>query len=225
MPPLRSPRVHEREALRREILDAARKLFAGEGYARVTMRRIAAEIGYSATTIYHHFPDKLALFHAICDEDFDRLRVAFAATQAAADPVERLRLLGHGYLAFAEAHPNQFRLMFMTQLADAERQSLVTASADKRGDPARDAYALLVTTVQAAIDAGRIRPAWREAQLAAQTLWAAVHGLCALDLDHGNDPWVAWSPRPERARALVEAVLAGMTLPPSPPDPAIGNEG
>ncbi len=211
--------------MRRTILDAARTLFAAEGYARVTMRRIADEIGYSATTIYHHFPDKLALFHAICDEDHDRLQVAFATTQAAADPVERLRLLGHGYLAFAEAHPHHFRLMFMTALEDDARRSLVAASGNKRGDPTRDSYALLVKTVQDAIDAGRIRPAWRDAQLAAQTLWAAVHGMCALDLDHGNDPWVAWCPRPERARALVEAVLAGMTMPPPPAGPADGNLG
>ncbi|HKO02638.1 MAG TPA: helix-turn-helix domain-containing protein, partial [Thermoanaerobaculia bacterium] len=42
------------------ILDAARELFATEGYDAVTMRRIADRIEYSPTAIYFHFNDKEA---------------------------------------------------------------------------------------------------------------------------------------------------------------------
>jgi AcrR family transcriptional regulator len=48
-------REREREEIRSKILDAARELFATEGYDRVTMRRIADAIEYSPTTIYNHF--------------------------------------------------------------------------------------------------------------------------------------------------------------------------
>src|ERR1044071_3169437 len=47
-------REREREEGRKKILDAARELFATEGYERVTMRRIAEAIEYSPTTIYLH---------------------------------------------------------------------------------------------------------------------------------------------------------------------------
>ena len=66
-------REREREEVRRKILTSARDLFATEGYDRITMRRIAEAIEYSATTIYNHFEDKDDLVHALCQEDFDRL--------------------------------------------------------------------------------------------------------------------------------------------------------
>ena len=49
------------------ILDAARELFATEGYEAVTMRRIADRIEYSPTAIYFHFKDKESLVRELCD--------------------------------------------------------------------------------------------------------------------------------------------------------------
>jgi len=54
MPPkLKSP--EDREQLRSQILDAARTLFVERGIEAVTMRQIAKQINYSATTLYHYF--------------------------------------------------------------------------------------------------------------------------------------------------------------------------
>ncbi len=66
-------REREREELRTRILDAARELFAEEGYEAVTMRRIADRIEYSPTAIYFHFRDKEALMRELCDHDFRAL--------------------------------------------------------------------------------------------------------------------------------------------------------
>ena len=41
---LKERRVREKEEVRRKILDAARALFVAEGYAAVTMRKIAQAI-------------------------------------------------------------------------------------------------------------------------------------------------------------------------------------
>src|ERR1700751_6037572 len=51
-------RERERQELRSRILDAARELFAEQGYDAVTMRGIAERIEYSPTAIYFHFKDK-----------------------------------------------------------------------------------------------------------------------------------------------------------------------
>ena len=59
-------RERDRQAVRSKILDAARDLFAAEGYDAVTMRRIAEAIEYSPTTIYLHFKDKDALIRELC---------------------------------------------------------------------------------------------------------------------------------------------------------------
>ncbi|PYT04121.1 MAG: TetR/AcrR family transcriptional regulator, partial [Acidobacteria bacterium] len=39
-------REREKEALRQDILDAARELFVNEGYENVSMRRVAEKIEY-----------------------------------------------------------------------------------------------------------------------------------------------------------------------------------
>ena len=93
-------REREREEVRRKILTAARDLFATEGYERVTMRRIADAIEYSATTIYNHFEDKDDLVHALCQEDFTRLFQHLQETPPPADPVEAVRQLGLAYARF-----------------------------------------------------------------------------------------------------------------------------
>jgi len=63
----------EKVEIRAMILDAARELFARDGYERVTMRGVAEAIEYSPTTIYNYFEDKDDLVKALCEEDFTRL--------------------------------------------------------------------------------------------------------------------------------------------------------
>ena len=46
---------------RGEILSAAKHLFAEEGVAHVTMRRIGAAVGVSPTPHYNHLADKDAV--------------------------------------------------------------------------------------------------------------------------------------------------------------------
>jgi AcrR family transcriptional regulator len=43
---------------RAEILTAARRLIDRDGWEKLTIRRLAAEIGIGATTLYHHIRDK-----------------------------------------------------------------------------------------------------------------------------------------------------------------------
>jgi TetR/AcrR family transcriptional repressor of mexJK operon len=49
---------------RASILEAAKHLFARDGFAGVSMDQIAAEAGVSKLTVYSHFGDKEALFRA-----------------------------------------------------------------------------------------------------------------------------------------------------------------
>ena len=107
-------RERERVEVRRKIMDAARELFATEGYEKVTMRRIAEAIEYSPTTIYHHFEDKDDLVNALCEEDFSRLLAVFQGQLPPKDPVEWVRQLGRSYARFGLENPNHYRFMFMT---------------------------------------------------------------------------------------------------------------
>lgn len=57
------------EARRQQILDGARAAFARHGYEGATVRVLEDEIGLSRGAIFHHFPDKEALFLALAERD------------------------------------------------------------------------------------------------------------------------------------------------------------
>src|SRR5215469_3467038 len=107
-------RVREKESVRQLILDAARELFATEGYRNVSMRKIAEKIEYSPTTIYLYFNDKSELLFSLCEETFSLLIEQFGQLEHEVDdPVERLRLALKSYVLFGIAHPNHYKVTFM----------------------------------------------------------------------------------------------------------------
>lgn len=203
----RDRRSREKEALRTKILDAARELFAAEGYDRVTMRKLAERIEYSPTAIYVHFPDKLAVMRALCERDFLTLAKQFQRIAKVADPIERMREVGRAYTAFALAHPNHYQLMFMTPFPGGSRLEKTTV---ERGNPEVDAYAFVKWTVGEAIATGRLRPEYTDVEELAQMCWAGVHGVVSLYIAKCDDEWVQWRPAKKTAAKLVDAMIRGL---------------
>lgn len=56
------------ERSQRVVLDAALKLFSRRGYRATTVREIAEAAHVSTGNLYHHFPDKEAIFRTLLDE-------------------------------------------------------------------------------------------------------------------------------------------------------------
>jgi len=199
-------RARERAELEEKILDAARALFIQHGYQAVTLRRIAQEIEYAPSVIYSYFKDKDALMRTICEHDFATFTEAFAQALQMADPVQRIRQMGQSYIEFAVNHPNQYKLMFMTPLP-------VEPSAEdlsRKGDPLLDGYAALQQAVAEAIAAGCLRSRHRDAELAAQILWAGVHGVASLHIALAHDPWIDWRTLEARMQGMLDALFYGL---------------
>jgi AcrR family transcriptional regulator len=200
-------REREKLAMRTKILDAARELFAEHGYDAVTMRQIAERIEYTPTAIYYHFKDKDALIRELCDADYSALAAQFQKIATVANPRERLRAMGRAYATFAFEHPNHYRLMFMTPSRPGE-----TGPLEKKGNPDQDAYAFLLWTVGQAAAAGRLRPEFnKDPELTAQVIWGAVHGVIALHIAKGTDPWIAWRPIQQQVEAMLDLIIRGLT--------------
>ena len=195
-------RERERQELRTKILDAACELFATEGYDAVTMRKIAEKIEYSATAIYQHFADKDTLVAELCRHDFRSFATHFGRAAAVEDPVLRLCASGRAYFDFAAEYPQHYRLMFMAGHPD------VSPEEGERDDPAMNAYVFLRATVEEAIQKGLFRPEFSDPELASQTIWAAVHGVAALQIafGHGHD-WVDWRPLRQRQELMLDTIL------------------
>jgi AcrR family transcriptional regulator len=84
----------EREQLRRrrEILDAASRLFSTRGYAEVSMKEIATEAECAVGTLYRFFESKEAVYAALVEALLDRARVEMAEVlDPALDEAEQLR--------------------------------------------------------------------------------------------------------------------------------------
>jgi len=192
-------REREKEEVRSKILDAARELFAAEGYEKVTMRRIAEAIEYSPTTIYLHFEDKDDLVRALCNADFGRLLDAMEHAPMPADPIEAIRQLGRAYVAFALEHPNQYRFMFMTPVAPQGKQE---------GSPGALSFAHLLGAVEHAVAAGRFRPV--DPVTAAQVLWMSVHGVAAALVTVPPSCWPHRPPAPDLVDQIIDNALRGL---------------
>lgn len=202
--PSRLRRDREKAATRALILEAARELFTREGYAETSMRRLADAIGYTATTIYHHFKDKDALLNELCLNDFRALGEALRHMEQVPDPIARIRAMGVNYVRFAMEHKQQFRFMFMVERP-------VPGPEDVHIDPAEDGYVFLKTAVAEAIADGRFKPEHRDPELVSQVLWAVVHGIATIHLSKGHDdhPWVKLRDPQVTARTACDTVLQG----------------
>ncbi|RKR45911.1 TetR family transcriptional regulator [Paraburkholderia sp. BL17N1] len=103
----------QKQALRERILDAARRIVMREGFAALSMRKIADAIEYSPATLYLHFASRDEIAQALCAEGYAQLLQTFVPLAGIADPAERLKALGRAYVAFGVAHPETYRLIFM----------------------------------------------------------------------------------------------------------------
>jgi AcrR family transcriptional regulator len=200
-------RVREREELQEKIMDAARALFAEQGYEAVTMRKIAERIEYSPTAIYVHFKDKESLILAICLTDFNTLAQRFQTIGRIADPVERLRSIGRAYADFALKHPNHYRLMFMSPHPSEIHDE---PSMAHKGNPEEDAYAFLRMTVVNAMESDRFRPEMKDPDLIAQTLWAGIHGVVSLRIVMANGVWLTWPSEKRSVETMLDSLMQGV---------------
>ncbi|NYH19565.1 AcrR family transcriptional regulator [Paraburkholderia bryophila] len=103
----------QKQALRERILDASRRIVMREGFAALSMRKIADAIEYSPATLYLHFASRDEIAQALCEEGYAQLLATFEPHARIADPAERLKALGRAYIAFGVEHPQTYRLIFM----------------------------------------------------------------------------------------------------------------
>lgn len=60
----------ERQARRRDIIEAARAVFACNGFDKATLGDVARRAEYGTGTIYNYFPNKERLFECVIEEAF-----------------------------------------------------------------------------------------------------------------------------------------------------------
>jgi len=101
------------EHTRRDILDAAARVFAEAGFHQATMQAIAREAGFTAASLYTYFGSKDEIYEALLEELKSALLAAFDARVPAGLTFEqRLELLLQRQFELVIARRNAIRIIF-----------------------------------------------------------------------------------------------------------------
>ncbi|MBO0806048.1 MAG: TetR/AcrR family transcriptional regulator, partial [Nocardiopsaceae bacterium] len=104
---------------RRQVLSAARALFAERGFHATTTRDLAAAADINDALLYRYFPDKQAILAALVDEAIALLKELPKPPDRAPLPLEQLlELIGTGFVRTISANLDLFTILI------GERQSL-----------------------------------------------------------------------------------------------------
>jgi AcrR family transcriptional regulator len=187
---------------RARILKAAERLFAKNGYAGVSMRKVADAAGCSAAALYNLFPHKRALLRNIWEGAFDALDQQLSQVERKGrDPAERLKRLGYGYVEFWVDRPDHFRALFLIEdrvSEPGERYFVETSESLPR------LVARFESAAQAVIAERRSKMAAREF---VELVFCALHGATSVLI---GMPEYAW-PAPETlAGRMMETLLNGL---------------
>jgi len=162
-----------RGKLREEILDVADELLLERGDAHeISIDAVVEAVGCSPPALYYYFPSKEQLLFEVCRRRYSRFAAELEASiPSAEDPVAELVARGHAYLEWAVAHPEHYRLLFMTAAGSAPD--------GQEADPRQGAgLAELIDNLQRAVAGGQLAPG--DPLQMAVALWSTVHGVASL---------------------------------------------
>ena len=102
----------EKEQRRRDIINAAEKLFFSRGYDNVSMNDIASEVELSKATLYLYFKDKESLFFAIVLHGARILNAIYLeCSKLDITGIEKIKAIGQGFYEFTQNYPDYFRIL------------------------------------------------------------------------------------------------------------------
>lgn len=179
---IKERKLKHKEDLKQHILNAAKKLFLENGYEATSIRKIAAEIEFSPTTIYLYYKDKHEIAHALHEEGFKILSESFKVLVHVEHPFERLKAMGRLYIQFALENPDFYELMFVM------KEPLEHIDADCGWEEGTAAFNTLVDTIKACQETGYFKDF--EANAFALLVWSTMHGLCTLKINNHLDHMV-----------------------------------
>jgi AcrR family transcriptional regulator len=105
--------IEEVEAVRQQIMETARKLMCEDGFAALSMRKLANRLGMTAPNIYNYFTNKDELYLTIQTTGFQMLYDRFAEIYGSdAGPTEKLKGLMRAYIQFGFDFPDFYEIMF-----------------------------------------------------------------------------------------------------------------
>lgn len=117
----------------RELRAAATTLFAKFGFAAVSMRQIAAEVGVQAGALYLYTPDKQTLLFQIMDRHMDDLLAAWRAeaVNAPEDPMAQIEQFVRFHIRFHLDRGDEIFIAYM-ELRNLSQENFILIERKRR---------------------------------------------------------------------------------------------
>ncbi len=179
-----TPAERRKRRVREQIIEAAESVFAAEGPAGLSMRRLAERIDYSPAAIYKYFASKRELIEAIRETFFARLLERISGAVDEADFINCVRRCSRAYIECGLERPNHYRMAFASAVDEqglAEETNKVS-----EGDKAFEAALHLEGMIETGVRLGLFQPV--DPTLAAKSVWAALHGVTILMVEMDDFP-------------------------------------
>ncbi|MGO1502021.1 MAG: TetR/AcrR family transcriptional regulator [Marinobacter sp.] len=145
---VRTGRIRERN--REQILAAAEKEFAHNGFGATTVQKIADRAGLPKSNVLYYFSNKKRMYYALMDDIMGRWNNVFSKVTPEDDPATTLAGFIHVKMEMSRTHPLASRLFAMEiiQGAPVLKEYLATTMKDWVRERA--------TVIQQWIDTGRM---------------------------------------------------------------------
>jgi len=172
------------EAVRERILNEALAIINAEGYANLSMRKLAQRLGFTAKTIYNYYSNKDELYLMVLIKGFSELVQEFrAACQSSSDPLAKLSAAMHAYVRWGIGNKHYYNIMFSMdtpKYSDYRGTSMEGIAAEQ------NRIALELTQIGTAVlkeVAGNIHSiAEDEIPYRLMQLWTILHGVVSLSI-------------------------------------------
>jgi len=185
--------VGDREGRRAELLDAAMKVIAEEGFAAASLRRVAQRAGCTTGAVSYYFANKEAMMAALIESRFD----LFDKLLEMGDDAAGVRRSFERWLEITTADDAVWMAGFQL-LAYARHEPTLAAAYQRRYARYREVFAEILASGQ--------QHGWVRRDIAAD--------LLADQLSAMGDGWMMLYPieperfGPERVKALLDATMA-----------------
>ncbi len=195
----------QRAKLQQQILNAAREITIRDGFAALTMRKIADAIEYAPGTIYLYFENRDEIAIQLCRQGYQELLDCLKPTATIPDPGDRLRAIASAYIDFGLTNTATYRLIFMEdpKFTNAALSEVPIDSAEGAG---MQAFQLLVKIFDDLKAERRLSIEVDSARLA-EIFWTSLHGILSLKLTFPG--FLTTSPE-KLVTTMADTFLAGL---------------
>ncbi len=166
-------RQRQKEEVRNSILTAAWEQVLAEGWASLSIRKIADAIEYSVPVIYSHFASKDAILLEFTRQGFQRLIGQIKESALCEkEPAERLEGIAQAYWQFAFDNREYYQLMFGLGIPTCETANHIVEM--------RQFSQVITITINQLIADGPNADA--DVYLKFKTYWSILHGLVSIQM-------------------------------------------